>query len=190
MHVFLVHDWLPADKAHADYVKLHSYCASKASLVQHMAKQLNSTHHTIVMDNYFSSPACFRRLREAGFHAVGTLRANSGVPRSLLLKKNDARRPVGTAHFLRTTDRQLLVQEWQDRALVRVLSTGHFGVSGLPDRLKTMPGVESVSRKQKDGTVREIPCPPALRAYQTGMAGVDHSDQVCLHLFRPCPLQF
>lgn len=177
-HHFLIHDWLPTDKSNARYVELHPYCASKAALVEFMAKKLNSPHHTVTMDNYFTSCAAFRALRALGMHAVGTLRANSDVPRSVLWNKRNAGKAPASARFQRTTDRILLLQEWQDRGLVRVLSTGHVGFNGRPASYSNKPGVVSIIRKDASGREHSVPCPPAVHHYQHHMGGVDRADQV------------
>ena len=180
-HRFQVHHWVPEDKKNADFVEKHPYCKGTAELVVHMAKRLPSKHHTITMDNFFTSARAFRELRALGFHAVGTVKSKSDIPAYLLSSKKDSKRQRGTARMLRSTDRMLLLQEWQDGGLVRVLSTGHVGYAGLPDAYKGKPGVEMVGRWRKDGhswTNSSMPCPPAVVAYQEAMRGVDMADAV------------
>ena len=122
-----VHDWSAFDRNNPEYIALHPYAASVKELVVHLARRLPSDRgqkYVFVTDNYFTSPAAFLQLMDLGHHAVGTVKSRSGIPQHLMWKKKDARRPPGTATFLRTTDRKLLLQEWQDSGLVRVLSTG------------------------------------------------------------------
>lgn len=183
-HSFLVHSWIPEDKKRAGFVEQHPYAESVASLVVHMAKQLPSPHHTIFCDNYFTSARAFRTMYDMGMHAIGTLKGKSDVPAALLWPKRDASRPVGSARFMRSTDRKLVVQEWQDGGLVRVMSTCHVGVAGKPGRYNTVPGVTTVTRWRRAGFTWQssaTPCPPAVRAYQVAMGGVDRSDQVRVH---------
>ncbi len=121
------HDWSTADKANAAYIERHPYAKSIEELVVYMSSLLPSERrqkYIIVTDNYFTSPAAYLRLLALGHHGVGTIKSRSGIPQWLLWKKKDSRRPSGTARFLRSTDKKLLLQEWQDSGLVRVLSTG------------------------------------------------------------------
>jgi hypothetical protein len=182
-HSFLVHSWIPEDKKRAGFVAHHPYAESVASLVVYMAKQFPSTNHTMFCDNYFTSARAFRSMYDMGMHAIGTLKGKSDVPAAFLWPKRDASRPVGSARFLRSTDsdRKLVVQEWQDGGLVRVMSTCHVGVAGKPGRYDAQPGVTSVTRWRHAGLAWQssaTPCPPAVRAYQVAMGGVDRSDQV------------
>lgn len=119
-----MHYWRPSDKTNPAYVEVHPYAGSVSALCVNMMQRLRSTEHTMVCDNYFTTPKCFRALREAGFHAVGTVKQRSGIPKSAMWPKNDSRRPSGAARASRSTDRILVLQEWQDSGLVRVLSTG------------------------------------------------------------------
>jgi hypothetical protein len=179
---FQVHDWTPADRTNPAYVARCPWAGGTADLVVDMAKRLEGRAHTIICDNYFTSAKAFRALRGLGFHAVGTLKSRSGVPKQLLWKKKQTGRPSGAAHFLRSTDGQLLVQEWQDSGLVRVMSTGHVGYGGLGPTYTGKPGVEVVERWRKGVTNWEranFPCPPAVVFYQQNMRGVDMCDAVC-----------
>ena len=56
---------------------------------------------------------------------------------------------------------------WQDNKPVTILATNS-------DPTKE----ETVKRKNKDGTTREVPCPQATRLYNMFMGGVDLSDQL------------
>jgi hypothetical protein len=180
-HELQVHDWTPTDRTKAAYVARNPHAGGTAALVVDMAKRLEGRAHTIIMDNYFTSPKAFQTLFDLGFHAVGTLKSRSGVPKWLLWGKKQSGRPAGTAHFLRSTDGKLLVQEWQDSGLVRVMSTGHVGYGGLPATYANKPGVESIGRWRKGDTQwqrAEFPCPPAVVFYQKHMRGVDMCDAV------------
>lgn len=180
---FLVHDWVPEDRRTPQYVDHRPYTAGTAALVLWMASQLPSTNHTIVMDNWFASVKAFRGLAAAGFHALGTVKSNSGVSKEMLWPKMRGSRQVGAARALRSGDRKLVLQEWQDSALVRVLSTWHKGISGNPDRYVDHPGVKKVHRWQRVGLQWQRvqrPCPPAVVAYQETMRGVDIADAVSI----------
>ena len=56
---------------------------------------------------------------------------------------------------------------WQDKRPVHVLST------------LSQPGnTETVSRRQRDGSVAEVSCPSAILTYTKYMGGVDLGDQL------------
>ena len=59
-------------------------------------------------------------------------------------------------------------QEKKGRKPVRLLSS-----NTNPNSPKT-----SVKRKQKDGSLKEIPCPLPVRVYNENMAAVDRADQM------------
>ena len=56
---------------------------------------------------------------------------------------------------------------WRDKKNVVVLST-----------MTTADEVTTVERKQRDGSVRIIPCPTAVDTYNKYMNGVDRGDQL------------
>ncbi|XP_063436760.1 piggyBac transposable element-derived protein 4-like [Mytilus trossulus] len=58
------------------------------------------------------------------------------------------------------------VTVWRDKKNINLLSTNCFGE---PDK---------VNRKQKDGTIKEVPCPLSVKHYNMFMNGVDHADQL------------
>lgn len=192
IYFFLAHDWVPADKKKVAYFTARPWVKNVSELVQYLAAKLPSSSYVIVTDSYFTSAKTFRALRASGFHAVGTLKGNSDVPKELLWRKHQ-KLDFGTSKFLRSTDRKLLVQEWKDSAVVRILSTFHKGVAGTADKLALDPSVQQVQRWRKDGLAyarSSVGCPPAVRFYQATMRGVDMADQVhvlflhelgCLH---------
>ena len=60
-----------------------------------------------------------------------------------------------------------LVSLWQDTKTVSVLSTNQS------------PLQVTVSRRQKDGTHVDVPCPLAIKMYNVFIGGVDKHDQLC-----------
>ena len=185
---FQPHDWVKQDKNNPAYIEKHPYAASVNALVKYLASQLRERGHVIYMDNYFTSATTFRELLDMGHHAVGTMKSTRGELSSLLWKQSK-KRPAGMSRFLRSTDRKLVVQEWQDSGLVKVMSTFHTGLAGTADSLRGKPGVEAVIRKRKTGYVYrplEIPCPPAVLSYQQHMRGVDMADAVSFALHFVC----
>ena len=61
----------------------------------------------------------------------------------------------------------LVANIWQDKKLVSIMSTNCQPT-----------GPTTVRRKQKDGQVQSVPCPPNVVAYNKFMGGVDRCDQL------------
>ena len=62
--------------------------------------------------------------------------------------------------------KNLVVCAWQDKRQVYVMSTNCQAT-----------GTSTVRRKQKDGSISHVPCPPSVVLYNKFMGGVDHHDQ-------------
>ena len=58
------------------------------------------------------------------------------------------------------------VTAWKDKRVLHLLATNTTGK------------VTSVRRRQKDGSLKDIPCPEAVQLYNAYMNGVDHTDQL------------
>uniref|UniRef100_A0A087X5I5 Zgc:162611 n=1 Tax=Poecilia formosa TaxID=48698 RepID=A0A087X5I5_POEFO len=127
------------------------------------------TGYHIYMDNFYSSPKLFMDLARMKFGACGTYRENrKGCPRgrgNALTKKSKR----GSVRWIR--EGPLVFVKWMDTREVSVCSTIHPAFSG-----------ETVDRRVKaaDGSwsVRKIPCPTPIVAYNKNMGGVDLSDQL------------
>lgn len=183
----MVHDWTSEDKKNPEYILAHPPAKGLVELVTAMASKLSTAGHCVVMDNYFSSVAGFRALVSSGYHAIGTLKYNHGVPQDVLWTGKTQKRAPGTAQWVRSKEMDILVQQWQDGGIVSVMSTYHSGVSGPPDTISTHPDVQKVARwRKKDNEWKktDLPVPPAVRDYQQNMGGVDRADQVSACLVR------
>jgi hypothetical protein len=91
-----------------------------------LCRSIESVSHHLYMDNWFSSPALFRRLRNRGILCCGTVRSSRrGMPSefkknnlgSLDLQSNDVR--------CRVSDDDLTALIIRDKRVVRLLSTIH-----------------------------------------------------------------
>lgn len=120
------------------------------------------------MDNFYTSPKLLLDLASLKFGACGTYRDNRrGCPtgRANALTKQSER---GTVRWIR--EGSLVFGKWMDTRVVLLCSTIHPAFSG-----------EVVQRKvKKDGrwSVKDIPCPTPIIAYNKNMGGVDLSDQL------------
>ena len=122
----------------------------------------NKGHH-IYCDSFFSSPALFKQLVESGTYACGTVKSNrKGMPLSLRTTKLKTQ-----GEMVQLQKGELLATAWRDKRTLNVLSTN---TSNQP--------LTSVKRKQKDGAIKDVPCPQAIKLYNQFMNGVDRADQL------------
>jgi len=120
---------------------------------------------TVFMDNFFTSLPLMKRLAEEGIHTCGTFRSNRvGFPAALKDTGNVKQLKRGDAMFRYKGDTTALV--WMDRKPVFVVSNAHS------------PIMESVRRKNKDGSVSLVNCPTIVADYNRYMGGVDLNDQL------------
>jgi hypothetical protein len=136
-------------------------------VVKDLTSSLKGKFHHIYCDNFFSSPQLFLDLYRDGLLACGTVRMNrKGLPKSMSTQ--------GVANLKTPGDscsRQagpLVATSWRDKRVVHLLSTN------VPDPTATT----TVRRKQRDGSVLDVACPPAIPLYNQHMSGVDHADQL------------
>lgn len=134
-----------------------------ARVVMDLCQRIEGKHHHIYMDSYFCSPVLFQALYEHGTYACGTVRLNRhGLPSGIR----------ETGHIKEQGDMKVWQKGplsaclWKDKKVVGFLYTN------------TQPkATTTVSRKQKDGTRKDVPCPSACALYTEKMAGVDRHDQ-------------
>lgn len=132
---------------------------SEAVVLDLVGKHLHDGH-TIYMDNWYSSPILFRRLKESGSNAVGTVRLHrKNMPdefKKLKMKKGECK-----ALFARG----IMALTWQDKKQVTMLSTLH--------------NAANVTDSGKKGRQNGLPVlkPQVVLDYNRGMGGVDREDQ-------------
>ncbi|XP_068189829.1 piggyBac transposable element-derived protein 4 [Antennarius striatus] len=127
------------------------------------------TGYHVYMDNFYTSPQLFLKLTEMEFGACGTYRDNrKGCPtqRANALAKKSER---GEIRWIR--EGSLVFVKWMDTREVSVCSNIQPAVSGEVVRRRV---------KDKDGSwsVKDIPCPSPVIAYNKYMGVVDRSDQL------------
>ena len=82
--------------------------------------RLKNKGYHVYMDNFYTSPALLRDLRDEGFEACGTIRSNRvGIPEDI----RSAKLKNGESHFSR--DDSMLFMKWKDKRDVLMLSTFH-----------------------------------------------------------------
>ena len=185
-----VQDWVPSDKKKEGFAEHRPHGVNNIELMKSFCDtltRLSPLPHVFVTDSGFTSIKVARAVRAKGCDLVGAVKAQfSGIKKDVLLRKSTVT-PHGASVFARHRDGDLLLQSWNDRGPVNILSTYHKGVVGSNDPASYSVSVESVTRRRKDhdtGTWKEVivPVPPAVRMYQRYMKGVDHSDQVRVHI--------
>lgn len=140
----------------------------------HKAGTLNLYHH-LYTDNYYSSPLLFIELLKHKTYACGTVRANrAGVPKSfadMTLAGNKNHIQKKDVSFRRSADQELLALAYNDRKVVRLLSTIHSAT-------------EATHKRDYKGN--DVWVPDIVNDYNNHMNGVDTADQVMAyyHLFR------
>ena len=90
------------------------------AVVLELLKGLEGRGHHVFTDNFYSSPALFRDLRDLGFGACGTVRVNRrGLPAAMkaTLAKGDT-----TSALI---DETMMALKWMDKRPVCMLSTIH-----------------------------------------------------------------
>ena len=109
------------------------------------------------MDNFYTSPALFSRLRSLGFGACGTLRLNRrGVPAEAKSRLEKGER------LLVSVDEGMNLVQWHDKRVVSVLSTIHDDTPvAVQRRSRRAPGGREMVEK-----------PQAVVEYNKFMGGV------------------
>ena len=132
-------------------------------IVKDLTRDIWGQNHHVYCDNYFTSVPLFEELLDNSTYACGTIRANrKGLPPFVVqgkLKKQGDLRQQQKGNLVATA--------WHDKRTVLLLTT-----NADPTKNTT------VLRKQKDGSVRDVPCPEAIKNYTQNMNGVDRADQL------------
>lgn len=125
-------------------------------VVLKLVSTLRNPDVTLIFDRFFTSISLLQKLQQP---ALGTLISNrKNVPKfSGKLRKGQCQ--------LKASPDGVLVSRWQDSKDFLVASNCFSATS------------TTVSRKQKDGTRLEVPCPTQIKFYNRYMGGVDLSDQ-------------
>ena len=119
----------------------------------------------VYMDNYYTSPELFLALYNKEVNACGTARQNRKFfPSELKVDRNVIR-----GYYDFRSSGPLLATVWKDKRVVYFLSTIHVARAS---------SLVTVQRREKDGSLRNVECPPLLPDYQAYMRGIDRGDQL------------
>ncbi|XP_033728229.1 piggyBac transposable element-derived protein 4-like [Pecten maximus] len=131
-------------------------------VVKDLTRDIWGQNHHVYCDNYFTTVPLFEELLQNKTYACGTVRANrKGLPPAVVKAKL---RKQGD--MIQRQKGNLVATAWHDKRTVLLLTTN------VDPTERT-----TVQRKQKDGTIVEVPCPNAIRTYTQNMNGVDRADQ-------------
>ena len=139
------------------------------SVVLDLIAGLEGRGHTVVCDNFFSSPSLFHKLLDLGTWATGTISGpRIGFPAGLLGFKR-GQYEKGTMFWQIHRDRQMGASTWFDSKPVTFLSTSSNPIAG----------VDVTCRRWRGGESREeVRTTPQQVEYQKNMRGVDVVDQM------------
>jgi hypothetical protein len=123
-----------------------------------LENNLGVQHH-VYQDSFYNSVNLVGNLLKHKIRVCGTMRPNRGIPKDL---EKEAKELKGGQSSFRKGD--ILVQDWRDKKLVRMISTIHDSIhvnTGKADRK----------------TSEEINKPNCIVQYNKYMKGVDCADQ-------------
>ena len=123
--------------------------------------------YCLYFDNLFASPALLKVIKDKGYDATGTLRANrlnqcplEGVDAMKKMKR-------GSMDHLLNPDGKIILLRWNDNSVVTLGSTKH-GIAPLKN-------VQRFFQSEKKHI--QVPYPDAVVQYNKNMGGTDRMDQ-------------
>lgn len=148
-----------------------SQCESVAQktvqTVTSLCKNYSGSGRVINMDNLYSSPLVFIKLKEMSLYARGTVRLNRKyLPRFIQYKKKDMKKlERGSYEFAVNKDYNMSMHCWHDKNPVHVLSTADS------------TQVEEVSRRSGRNKI-VVQCPSTIKNYNKNMQAVDQFNKL------------
>ena len=131
-------------------------------IVLTMTDHLCGKKHKFFFDNYFSSVPLMEILQGQQLLACGTIRSNR---RDFPPLANDKSLKRGDFDF-RSTPSGIAAYKWMDSKAVHLI-TNYHGIE-----------INTVQRKEKDGTKVVVTCPQVVKDYNDYMGGVDKHDML------------
>ena len=135
--------------------------------VTNLCKKYRGSGRVINMDNLYSSPLVFIKLKEMSLYARGTVRLNRKyLPRFIKYLRKDMRKlPRGSYQFAVNNEYNMSMHCWHDNNPVHVLSTADS------------TAIEEVSRKQGSNKII-VQCPSTVKNYNKNMQAVDQFNKL------------
>ena len=135
-----------------------------ARVVKELSTDLIGKGHYLYFDNFFNSIELQKQLQKQCIYACGT--ARKGRKDSPLDIKDDKDMQRGESDW-RVSKDGLVYMKWKDKKGVLFISNHHNPTK-----------IESVGRKQKDGTIQDVNCPSLVKDYNANMGFVDKMDML------------
>lgn len=136
-----------------------------ARVVLDFTRDLQNKNYKFYFDNYFNSYVLQHELQKRKILACGTVNfTRKFLPTATL--KEDKKMKRGDFDW-RMSDHKILYVKWKDNRSVYFLSNMH-----------DPHDVDIAKRKEKDGSLTDIPCPKLLKDYNAHMNFVDKFDQL------------
>ena len=133
-------------------------------VVKKLCERLHGKNHHVFMDNFFSTTKLFTDMEQKGIYCCGTVRLNrKGLP--VEMKRKGLVKNQGD--FVIFQKGNLTATAWKDKKQVNFLSTNCDPTE-----------IDTVSRRQKDGSPVDVVCPVVSKCYTKYMSGVDRADQL------------
>ena len=136
-------------------------------IVTNLCKNYAGSGRVINMDNLYSSPLVFIKLKEMSLYARGTVRLNRKyLPRFIkYMKKDMTKLPRGSYQFAVNKEYNMSMHCWHDKNPVHVLSTADS------------TQVEEVSRRSGMDRI-VVKCPSTVKNYNKNMQAVDQFNKL------------
>ena len=132
-------------------------------VVLNLVQGFTEKNHKLYIDNFFNGYELLLTLMKNKIYASGTVRPQR---RHLPTFGSDKKMKRGEYEW-QTSEYGITMFKWKDKKDVYLLSNCH-------DPYETI----TVNRKEKDGSIIEIPCPNILKDYNANMNFVDNFDRL------------
>lgn len=138
------------------------------SVVTRLCRGIKGKWYNIYFDNFFTSYPLLADLYSKKILACGTVRQGRREFPAVLFDKN-AIKTMKRGETVWRMKGPILALTWIDNKSVTISGT----TTGIPE--EQLPEVQ---RRKKDGTLKNVACPPIVSAYNCYMGGVDKNDQM------------
>ncbi|XP_018401793.1 PREDICTED: piggyBac transposable element-derived protein 4-like [Cyphomyrmex costatus] len=136
-----------------------------ARIVKDLTREIVGGNHHVYFDNFFTGVDLLISLKNDHIFACGTVRSNrSGLPRNKQIADKKMRHEES---MFTTSNTGLRFIKWMDKKVVTSLSNYHDPCEET-----------TVTRKQKDGSIKEINSPVMSTDYNKHMGYVDNADRL------------
>ena len=159
------------NKDNSKQKELESQCETVAQktvqTVTSLCKNYAGSGRVINMDNLYSSPLVFIKLKEMSLYARGTVRLNRKyLPKFIkYMRKDMAKLPRGSYQFAVNKEYNMSMHCWHDKNPVHVLSTAD------------LTEVEEVNRNSGKERII-VKCPSTVKNYNKNMQAVDQYNKL------------